>query len=100
MFDLRLKRSSWASQSDIANLVNKTDFDNKLKDVTSNKNELNELSKKVKAISTKGLTKDLINKFSILNGAKYFSLGIFQNYLVFIPAINYLKYFHAITRIY
>ena len=28
---------------------------------------------KVKAISAKGLTKDLINKFSILIGAKYFS---------------------------
>ena len=27
-----------------------------------------------------------MNKFSILNRAKYFSLGIFQNYLVFIPA--------------
>ena len=26
----------------------------------------------------------MINKFSILNGAKYFSLGIFQSYLVFI----------------
>ena len=58
----------------------------KLKTVTLNKNELNELSKKIKSISTKGLTKDLINKFSILNGAKYFSLGIFQNYLVFTPA--------------
>ena len=43
-----------------------------------NKNELNKLSKQVKAISTKRLTKDLINKFSILNGAKYFSLEIFQ----------------------
>ena len=30
-------------------------------------------------MSTKGLTKDFINKFSILNGAKYFSLGIFEN---------------------
>ena len=43
-----------------------------------NKNELNEVSKKVKAISTKGLTKDLINKFRILNGAiifrKYFKI--------------------------
>ena len=29
-----------------------------LKDVTSNKNELNELSKQVKAISTKVLTKN------------------------------------------
>ena len=43
------------------------------KNVTSNKNELNELSKKVKAISIKGLTKDLIDKFSILNGEKHFS---------------------------
>ena len=54
-------------------------------------NELNELSGKVKAISTKGLTKDLINKFSILNGAKYFSSGIFKCYLVFIPAKNILN---------
>ena len=35
----------------------------------------------------------MINKFGILNGAKYFSLGIFQNYLVFIPAKIYIKYF-------
>ena len=40
--------------------------------------------KRVKAISTKGLTKDLIIKFSILNGAKKFCSGIFRNYLVFI----------------
>ena len=76
-----------------------TDFDNKLKDVTSNKNELNELSKKVKAMSTKGLTKDLIKKFSIINGEKYFSLGIFQNYLVSIPTKKYIKYFTGTTRI-
>ena len=43
MFDLRLKRAKIASQSDSANFVNKTDFNNKLKDVMSNKNELNEL---------------------------------------------------------
>ena len=55
--------------------------------------------KKVKAISTKGLTKDLINKFSILNGAKYFSLAIFQNYLVSIPAKKCIKYFSGTTRI-
>ena len=71
-FTARLKQTNLASKSNIANFVKKADFDNKLKDVTSNKNELNELSKKVKAISTKGLTKDLIDKFSILNGAKYF----------------------------
>ena len=29
-------------------------------------------------MSTKELIKDLIDKFSIINGAKYFSLGIFQ----------------------
>ena len=51
------------------------------------------LSKKVKATSTKGLTKDLINKFSILNGVKYFSSGIFQNHLIFISAKKYIKYF-------
>ena len=35
---------------------------------------------------TEGLTKDLISKYSILNGAKYFCSGILQNYFVFIPA--------------
>ena len=98
-FAARLKQANLASKSDIANFVNKTDFNNKLKDVTSNKNELNELPKKVKAISTKGLTKDLINKFSILNGAKYFSSRIFQNYLVFIPAKTHIKYFSGTTWI-
>ena len=52
----------------------------------SNKNELNELSKKVKAISRKGLTKRLTTEFCILNGAKYFSLGKFQDCLFFMPA--------------
>ena len=47
--------------------------------------------KKVKAISTKGLAKDLINKFRVLNEAKYFSLGIYQIYLVFIPAKKYIN---------
>ena len=50
-------------------------------------------------ISTKGFTKDLINKFSILNGAKYFSLKIFQNYLAFIPTKKYIKYFSGTTWI-
>ena len=34
IFDLRLKRANLARKSDIANFVNKTDFDNKVKDVT------------------------------------------------------------------
>ena len=106
----RLAQANLASKNDIAALVKKTDFDNKLKNldknISSNKtkhilveNELNEISEKVKTISTKGLAKDLINKSSILNGAKHFSSGIFQNYLVFIPATKYMKYFSGTTRI-
>ena len=53
IFALRLNATNLASKSDIANFVNKTDFDN------TPKNEINELSKKVKAVSTKGLIKDL-----------------------------------------
>ena len=97
-FAASLKQANFAGKKDIANLVNKTDFDNKLKEVISNKNELNELSKKVKATSPKVLIKDLINKFSIIYGAKYFS--ILQNYLLFMPDKKYIKYFHATTRIY
>ena len=41
----------------------------------------------------------MIDKFSILNGAKYFSLRIFQNYVAFIPAIKYIKYFYGTTQI-
>ena len=40
------------------------------------KNQSNIKKKKKK----KGLTKDLIHKFSILNEAKYFSSEIFQSY--------------------
>ena len=78
-------------------MILQTDFDDKLKKL--NKNELNELSKKAKAIWTKGLAKNLISKFSILNGTKYFSLAISQNYLVFIPAKRYIKYFSGFTWI-
>ena len=39
----------------------------------------------------------MINKFGMLNGAKYFSSGISQNYLVFIPATKWIKYFHGTT---
>ena len=45
----------------------------------------------------------MINEFSILNEAKYFSSGtIFQNYLVFIPAKNIIKninYFRGTTHV-
>ena len=35
----------------------------------------------------------------MLNGAKYFSSGIFQNYLVHISAKKYIKYFSGTTWI-
>ena len=41
----------------------------------------------------------MINKFCILNGAKYFYLGIFQNYLVVLSTKKYIKYFSGTTRI-
>ena len=72
-----------------SNSVKKTDYNTKI----------TEIEKKIKSISTKGLTKDLIDKFSIVNGAKYFSSGIFQNYLVFIPAIKYIKHFSGTIRV-
>ena len=50
-------------------------------------------------MSTKELTKYLINKFGIINAAKYFSSGIFQNCLVFIPAKKYIKSFSYTTWI-
>ena len=53
----------------------------------------------ISLLLAKELTKDLINKFSILNGAKYFSLRIFENYLAFIPTKKYIKYFSGTTRI-
>ena len=41
----------------------------------------------------------MINKFSIYNGSKYFSSGMFQNYLAEIPAKKYIKYFSGTTSI-
>ena len=38
-FAARLKQANLASKSDIANFVNKTDFDIQVKNVTSNKND-------------------------------------------------------------
>ena len=70
---LAIKRAAqvnFVSVDDIANFVKKK-FDNKLKnlnkDVMLNKIEINKLSNKVKALPTKVLIKDLINKFNILS---------------------------------
>ena len=62
IFLFKIKMSKFSKQKCIANFL-KRQMLIKLKDVTSNRNEFNELSKNVKAISTKGLTEDLINKF-------------------------------------
>ena len=76
--------SVWLSQ---ANLATKNDIVHFVKKkMNFVENQSNELSEKVTAISTKGLTTDLINKFCVLNGAKDFSSEIFQNYTVFIPS--------------
>ena len=40
-----------------------------------------------------------MNKFSTFNGTNYFSSGISQSYLVFVPAKKYVKYFIGTTRI-
>ena len=53
----------------------------------------------IKRSFNKGLTKDLINKISILSDSKYLYSGILQNYLVFIPAKKYIKYFSGTTQI-
>ena len=41
----------------------------------------------------------MLNKFSILNGGKYFSSAVFQNCFVFIPATKYIEYFSGTTWI-
>ena len=61
---------------------------NKARDIGSAK-KLNYLSEKIKLISTNGLTKFLINKYSILSDANFFSLDELQNYLVFISIAKY-----------
>ena len=45
-FTGRLKQANLGTKGDITNSVKKTDFDNKLKDLKSNKNKFNKLSKK------------------------------------------------------
>ena len=51
--------------------------------------KMNEISYQriAKLISTKGLTKDLINKYKILNGTKYSSSGILQNYSLLVNTL-------------
>ena len=93
-FTERLKQGNLASKNDIADFEKRIDFDEKLRKnnnkvtssetkhveaekkvsdhITSYAKLIKDLSGKGKLTSTKRLTKDLINGYSILNGAKYF----------------------------
>ena len=93
-FPARLKLPKLANKHGIAEFVKETDFQEKLMNINkknfSNKTrqvevekELDDLKKAVRLISTKGLKKGLIEKFSIVNGAKHFGENRSQNYLLF-----------------
>ena len=76
----------------VSNKTKQIDAYKKLTDhIASYTKLINDLSREVRLISTKGLTKDLINAYSILNGTKYFAEDESQNYLVFQPVFNYFK---------
>ena len=52
-FTARLAQANLASKSDISNSVNKADFNDKLKNIISNKNELMNYQKKLKQCQQK-----------------------------------------------
>ena len=62
-------------------------------------NELNELSKKLEAISTKLLTKDLINGFKIFNRARCFSSRTLQNYIIYFSNKKYFWFFANTSKL-
>ena len=92
-----MKTSKFGNKNDVADFVKKAylhkslinideEFGSNKAKQTEVKTKLEDLEKNVKLIITKGLTENLINEFSILNGAKYFSSDGLQKYLVFISA--------------
>ena len=52
-FTAKLAQANLASKSDISNSVNKADFNDKLKSIISNKNELMNYQKKIKQCQQK-----------------------------------------------
>ena len=52
---------------------------------------INDFSKEVKLIPTKGLTKNLINGYGIFDGEKYFPDNGSQNYLIFQPVCKHVS---------
>ena len=97
-FAVRLAQAKWATKGDITDLK-KIYFDDKLKNsnkkVTSNKTKRIEVKTKlddvikVKLISTKWLTADLINKYSIRNGVLLF-LSMYYGVIFFFRWITKL----------
>ena len=92
-----MKISKFGNKNDVADFAKKAylhkslinideEFGSNKAKQTEVKTKLEDLEKNVKLIITKGLTENLINEFSILNGAKYFSSDGLQKYLVFISA--------------
>ena len=55
--------------------------------------------REVKLISRKRLAKDLIGKYSILNGVKYFVESGSQSYLLFQAISRYFDFFSNTRRI-
>ena len=101
-FAARLRQANLASKNDIANFINKTDFDNKLsgfnKRINSNKtkhvvveNELNQLLNKIKVISKKD--------YSFFLGRTYFTSNDgLQNTFVYQPTFSTIKYRDTNTK--
>ena len=111
-----------AVKSDICHFVKETYFDEKLRKINNKVNSsktkhvdskkdlndhitsyiklINNLSGKFKLISTRGFTKDLINWYSILNGAKYFVEDVSQNYFVFKPVFKCFQTFTGTNKIF
>ena len=58
-----------------------------------------DLSREVRLIPKRGLTKDLINGFSILNGPNYFVEDVFQKVLLFKSVYKYFKVHTKSSRI-
>ena len=77
-FDARLAQASLACKRDAANFVRSTDFDDKLKNLIKMLLQI-----KVKAISTKGLTKDLIKGYKVLNAANIFLRNISKSFSIY-----------------
>ena len=63
------------------------------------KSKLDEILENVELISTKWLTGDLINGYSILKGVKYFSEDGSQNYFKFKPLLKYFEASRTIVNV-